>query len=129
MNKKKIIIAVAMVLVAALLVGVYFATRPKSTEGQKTLTLVIVHKDGSTRTEKFTTEAEFLGTFLEEEELITGAEGPYGMYIKAVEGEKAVYEEDNAYWAVFVGEEYASLGVDETPIVDGETYKLIYTPA
>ena len=118
-----------MVLVVAALVGVYFATRPQVTAGEKSFTLVITHKDGSTKTEKFTTEAEYLGPFLEEKQLIKGEEGPYGIFIKEVEGEKAVYEEDNAYWAFYVGDEYASLGIDKTPIEDGATYKLIYTPA
>ena len=129
MDKKKLGIIIAAVLLVAVLVGVYFATRPQATEGQKTFTLVITHKDGSTKEQTFTTDAEFLGPFLEEKKLITGEEGPYGIFIKAVEGEKAVYEEDNAYWAFYVGEEYASLGIDKTPIEDGVTYKLVYTPA
>ena len=129
MNKKKLGIILAMVLVVAALVGVYFATRPQATEGEKSFTLVITHKDGSTKTEKFTTDAEFLGPFLEQKKLIVGEEGPYGIFIKEVEGEKAVYEEDNAYWAFYVDDEYASLGFDQTPIADGAVYKLVYTPA
>ena len=46
-----------------------------------------------------------------------------------VDGEKAVYEEDNAYWAFYEGDAYAQLGIDLTPIADGAVYKLIYTPA
>ena len=49
--------------------------------------------------------------------------------IKEVDGEKAVYEEDNAYWGFFVGEEYAQLGIDQTPAEDGAVYKLEYTRA
>ena len=129
MDKKKLGILIAAVLLVAVLVGVYFATRPQVTQGEKTFTLVITHKDGSTKMETFTTDAEKLGPFLEEKEIIKGEEGPYGIFIKEVEGEKAVYEEDNAYWAFYVGEEYASLGIDQTPIEDGVTYKLVYTPA
>ena len=51
------------------------------------------------------------------------------MYISHVDGERAVYEEDGAYWALYVGEEYATNGVELTPIEDGATYKLVYTPA
>lgn len=129
MNKKKLLIVIALAVLVAVLVGVYFATRPQVTEGQKTFTLVITHKDGTTKEQTFSTDAEFLGAFLEDKGIITGAEGPYGMYIKAVEGEKAVYEEDNAYWAFYEGENYANLGVDQTPIADGAVYKLVYTPA
>jgi len=129
MNKKTLGIIIAMVLLVAVLAGVYFATRPQATEGQKTFTLVITHKDGSTKEQTFTTDASHLGPFLEEKKLIKGEEGPYGIFIKEVEGEKAVYEEDNAYWAFYVGDAYASLGIDKTPIEDGKTYKLVYTPA
>ena len=129
MNKKTIGMIIAMVLLVAVLAGVYFATRPQATEGQKTFILVITHKDGTTKEQTFTTDAEYLGLFLEEKQIITGEEGPYGMYIKAVDGEKAVYEEDNAYWAFYEGEEYANSGIDQTPIADGAVYKLVYTPA
>ena len=57
MNKKTLGIIIAMVLLVAVLAGVYFATRPQATEGQKTFTLVITHKDGSTKEQTFTTEA------------------------------------------------------------------------
>lgn len=129
MNKKTLGIIIAMVLLVAVLAGVYFATRPQVTEGQKTFTLMITHKDGTTKEQTFKTDAEYLGPFLEEKKIITGEEGPYGIFIKAVEGENAVYEVDNAYWAFYVGEEYASLGIDKTPIEDGKVYKLVYTPA
>ena len=31
------------------------------------------------------------------------------------------------YWAFYVGDEYASLGVDQTPIADGDSFSLVYT--
>ena len=47
--------------------------------------------------------------------------------IKVVDGEKAVFEEYNAYWVFYVDGQYASLGIDQTPIEEGKTYKLEYT--
>ena len=58
-----------------------------------------------------------------------GNDGPYGLEITEVDGEKAVYTEDGAYWAVYVGEEYALSGIDTTPITEGGVYKLVYTLA
>ena len=49
------------------------------------------------------------------------------MMINSVDGEKAVYEDDGAYWALFVGEEYAMQGIDLTPVNDGDTFRLEYT--
>ena len=42
-NKKTILALVALVLVVGVFAGVWFATRPQSTEGRKTFTLCIVH--------------------------------------------------------------------------------------
>lgn len=128
MNKKKIIAIVAAVLVIALLAGCSLI-RPEAQEGMKSFTLTIVHADGASKDMALKSDAEYLGEFLQDEGIITGEEGAYGLYIKEVDGEKAVYEEDNAYWAFYVGEEYATLGIDLTPITDGAVYKLVYTPA
>ena len=129
MNKKTVISVVVLILVVALLGVAYFLFRPGGTLGPKAFTLEIVHKDGQTKTLEVTASEEFLGEYLIKEGIIEGAEGPYGMYIAKVEGEKAVYEEDNAYWAFYVDGEYASLGVDQTPIENGKVYKLQYEAA
>ena len=98
-------------------------------EAMKSFTLTIVHADGTSKEMNLKSDAEYLGAYLQEEGIIKGEEGQYGLYIKEVDGEKAVYEEDNAYWAFYEGEEYANLGIDLTPITDGAVYKLVYTPA
>ena len=127
MNKKTLVIAIVVALVAALLVGVYFLTRPETSEGQKSFTLEIVHADGTTKKQSMKSDAEYLGAYLQEEGIISGEMGQYGLYIKVVDGEKAVYEEDNAYWGFYVDGEYATLGIDQTPIEEGKVYKLEYT--
>ena len=129
MNKKTVVSLIVLVVVVALIATAYFMFRPGGTLGPKAFTLEIVHADGQTKTLEITASEEFLGEYLINEGIIEGAEGPYGMYIAKVEGEKAVYEEDNAYWAFYVDGEYASLGVDQTPIENGKIYKLQYEAA
>lgn len=102
---------------------------PQKEEGQATFTVIVVHKDGTEKTFTYTTEEEFVGPVLVADGLIEGSDGPYGLEISKVDGEKAVYTEDNAYWAVYEGEEYAMQGIDTTPVVDGRVYKLVYTDA
>lgn len=127
MNKKTLILVIALALVVAALAAVYFVTRPQATEGMKSFTVEIVHKDGTTKTEKLKSDAEFLGEVLEEKSLIEYENGPYGKFILKADGEKAVFEEDGAYWGFFIGKEYAMLGVDQTPIEEGKVYRLVYT--
>ena len=98
-------------------------------EGTKTFTVTVVHKDGTSKNFTYTTTELYVGAVLAAEGLIEGNNGPYGLEITKVDGEKAVYTEDGAYWAVYEGEEYAMQGIDQTPIVDGAVYKLVYTGA
>ena len=126
-NKKLVIAVVALVAVVAILMGVYFATRPATSQGAKEITVTVVHKDGSEKVFTYRTDEEFLGPVILGEGLVVGEQGPYGLRISAVDGETAVYETDGAYWALFVGEEYAMSGADTTAIADGDVFKLVYT--
>ena len=126
-NKKMIILAGAVVLVMALLMGLYVATRPETAQGAKAFTVTVVHGDGSEKTFSYNTDQEFLGDVLVAEGLIAGEMGPYGMMISTVDGEDAIWEESGAYWALYVGEEYGTTGVDTTPVYDGSVFKLVYT--
>ena len=126
-NKKIILAAVVIVAVIALFLGVWFATRPDTTEGAKTITVEVVHSDETSKTFTYHTDAEYLGEVLLDEGLIQGEQGDYGLYILEVDGEQAIYEEDGAYWALFQGDEYAMLGADQTVINDGDQFSLVYT--
>ena len=126
-NKKMIIAVVALVAVIAILAGVYMATRPEAVEGGKNITVTVVHGDGSEKVFEYATDAAFLGDVIVAEGLVNGENGPYGLYFDTVDGETAVWETDQAYWSILIGEEYATTGADGIAIVDGGAYKLVYT--
>jgi hypothetical protein len=126
-NKKLILVAVALVTAVAVMLGVYFATRPETSQGAKTITVTVVHKDGTEKVFEYNTDEEYLGPVLLDEALVVGENGPYGLMISAVDGEVADWNVDQGYWALFVGEEYAVTGADTTPINDGDSFKLVYT--
>lgn len=73
------------------------------------------------------TDKDILGEALLEHELISGEEGPYGLYIKRVNGILADYDVDHSYWAFYKNGEYMLTGVDTTPISGGEHFELVYT--
>jgi len=126
-NTRIIIAVVAVMVVIALFVGVYLATRPETSQGAKTFTVEVVHSDGKTKTFTYHTDEEYLGPVLLAEGLIAGEPGPYGLTLLTVDGEDAIWEESGAYWALYVGAEYATTGVDTTPVNDGDAFKLEYT--
>lgn len=80
-------------------------------------------------TVKFTlhTDKKILGEVLTESGIVEGEEGPYGLYIRKVNGISAVFEEDSAYWSLSVNGEAAATGADGIEIEDGMTYELTYT--
>lgn len=126
-NKKMIVAVVAIVAVIAVMAGIYFATRPETSEGAKTITITVVHKDGTEKPFTCHTDEEYLGPVLLGEKIVEGENGPYGLMISAADGEVADYNVDGGWWQIFVGDQSATLGADSIPVHDGDTFKLVYT--
>ena len=126
-NKKPILAAVALALVIAAMLGIYFATRPATSQGSKTITVTVVHADGAEKKVTIRTDAEYLAEALLAENLVIGEDSQYGLNIHTVDGEKASWEANQSYWALFIGEDYATTGVSQTPVNDGDSFKLVYT--
>ena len=82
----------------------------------------VVDKAGVETKFEIHTDKTVVGDALLELGLIQGENGPYGLYVKKVNGITADYEEDGTYWAFYVGDEYGLTGVDLTTIVAGGTY-------
>jgi len=73
------------------------------------------------------TDKTILGDALLDNKLVEGEEGPYGLYIKKVNGMLADYDVDQTYWAFNKGGEAMMTGVDGQTIADGEAYELVRT--
>ena len=127
MKNKKLIALIAIVLVAALMAGVYVMTRPQAQEGSKNVTIVIVYQDGTEKKLEYATEHEYLSQLLLEKELVTGYESQeYGFTIEGVDGIVLDWSKDNAYWALYEGDAYATTSAAGIVLVDGGVYKLVY---
>lgn len=87
-------------------------------------TVIVTDVEGKQTTFEYTTDKTIVGEVLLEEGLIEGEEGPYGLYIKTVNGTTLDYEKDGKYWAFYENGEYALTGVDMTEIIPGATYEL-----
>lgn len=95
-------------------------------EGEKTVK-VVVEAENKKVTFTIATDQEMLGDALLENELITGENSEYGLYIKSVNGIKADYDKDKAYWGFYKDGEYMMTGVDTTAFAEGDQYELVYT--
>ena len=126
-NKKIVIAVIAFVAVVAIMAGLWVVTREEAVAGNKSITVTVVHADGTSKDFNYKTDAEYLGEVIVSEGLVEGQDGPYGLEISAVDGEAASWEANQSYWALFIGEEYATTGADGIVLTDGGMYKLVYT--
>lgn len=126
-NKKLVLAVIALIAVVGLMAGVFAVTRPETVAGGKTVTVTVIHGDGSEKTFTYSTDVEYLGQVIVDEGLVNGEEGPYGLYFDTVDGETASWEENQSYWSILIGEEYATTGADGIVLTDGGLYKLVYT--
>ena len=93
-------------------------------EGETKFTITVVDKEGTEASFEIHTDKEMVGEALQECGLLEGEEGPYGLYVKTVNGITADYDVDQTYWAFYINGEYAMTGVDVTEITEGDAYSL-----
>ena len=94
--------------------------------GEKTVQVEVTAEDRSV-TFTVNTDKDILGDALLEHGLIAGEEGPYGLYIKVVNGITADYDINQSYWSLCKNGEYMTVGADGAEITNGEHYEFIYT--
>ncbi len=91
-------------------------------QGNVQFSFVVVDKNGNKTEFTVKTEKKTVGEALQDAGLIEGENGPYGLYVKKVNGILADFNVDGTYWAFYVNDQYATSGVDKTEIKAGETY-------
>lgn len=92
--------------------------------GETEFPLIIADQDGTEIRITVRTDKTVVGEALQELGLLEGEEGPYGLYVKTVNGIRADYDKDKVYWAFYINGDYAMSGVDVTEICAGDEYAL-----
>ena len=127
MNKKTRNLIVVIAVLLALLLAIYFIVVAPNA-GKKAITLE-VEIDGKTSTYSLKTDGEYVIDALNELNGKDGfsfdaEDGAYGKFVNEVNGRKA---DDGAheYYALYINGNYASFGVSEQVIGDGDVIKLV----
>lgn len=130
-NKKVVIGIIALVVLIAALAGVYFAFSAKPVEGSKAITIEVVNGAQESTVYDVQTDAEYLRQAMEEADGLTfsGTESEFGLMVDTVNGERADYTLDGAYWSFSVNGEYCNYGIDSQPVLDGDAFAITYTLA
>jgi hypothetical protein len=97
----------------------------------KNISIEVVMADETSTVYEVSTDGDYLIDAMNAAEGLTfeGEEGIYGLSISTVNGVRADYTLDGAYWAFYVGGEYCNYGVSEQPIEDGDRFSIVYTVA
>ena len=90
-------------------------------EGEITFTLAI-EAEGKTVVLTVSTNESVLGNALYNYSLINDPS-----FFDTANGMKASWDEDQAWWAFYVGDTMASYGVSDEVVSRGNSYKLVYT--
>lgn len=96
---------------------------PQTSDGEKNISITVVHGDKTEKTFTYQTDAEYLGEVLREEKLVTGDNGDYGLFITEADGETAD-ESLQQWWCLTRDGESVNTSADQTPIHDNDRFEL-----
>ena len=130
-NKKTLYWAIGIVLAALVMFGLYKAFSPKTSTGSKAVTVEVVDAKGDIKAYGKKTDAQYLKGLMDELKETTdftyeGTTSEFGLYITSINGTEANYDDDGAYWAIYVNGEYGQYGADQQPVNDGDTFRFAY---
>lgn len=125
--KKMLSVLLCMVLIAAMALSLAACgskEEPVAASGSISYTVITVDLEGKETKFEITTDKKTVGEELLAQGIIAGDQGDYGLYVKTVNGITLDWDKDAKYWAFYIGEEYATTGVDMTDAEAGVTYIL-----
>ena len=90
-------------------------------DGTKTV-IFTVEAEGQKITITLKTDAATLGEAMYENELVEDAS-----FFSVLNGMEASWGKDMAYWGFYQGEDLMMHGIGDEPIIDGASYRFVYT--
>lgn len=121
--------------IVCILIVVAVKSSPSGSSDKKQVTLEVYEEDG-TKSADYTEETseEMLSGYMDQ--LVSegsfsyeASQSSYGLYLESVNGEKADYDSDGAYWAIYVNGEYGQYSIDQQPLANGDVIELHYEKA
>lgn len=125
-NMKKRILFVLLICLFTVALSLFVACGDGLQNGEKEVTLTVVHKNGEEKVFVIESDEEFLGDALVAEGLVSGEEGAYGLFVTMVDGETAD-SSNQEWWCLTKGGETVMTGVDSTPFEDGDVFEFTLT--
>lgn len=125
-NQKKLFAGLGvLILLIGILLTVYFVNKPATTSGSKAITVEVVTSDDS-KTFNYTTDSEYLADVLLDEQLVSGSESEYGLFITTVNAITA-NDANQEWWCITKDGQMLETGASDTPINDGDKFEITLT--
>jgi len=97
-------------------------------QGSTSFRFEVTNDEGALYVWNVSTDETTVGAALLGVGLIDGDDSEWGMMVTHVNGLRADFNEDDAWWAFYIDGEMAMAGVDATDIEEGVTYAFVFTP-
>ena len=129
MKNKKLILGMGIVLAVliAIFATVFALSRNDTQQGAKEISVTVVFADKSEKVYEIHTDAEFLADALLEEKIIEEKLSD-GLYT-VIAGERADYNLDKSWWCLTKSGEMVNVGINDTPLTDGDSFEITNTPS
>ena len=126
-NNKKAMWWIIGLVAAAVIIGIiYFAVRPQTQTGSKSITVQVVVPGEDEKTFEYTTDEDYLGGLHRDNGLISGSAGSAGFYVTTVDGVTAD-DSKQQWWKISQNGTDSTTGVDDMTITNGDTYTFTLT--
>jgi len=112
-----------LVVVILAMLFTYLQFKPVTTKGAKKIVVEVIIPDQKSKEFTLHTDSEYLGKPLEEEKIIKGTKGDFGLFIQEVDGHKAS-DSKKEWWCVTKDGAEVNTGIDSTPIKNGDHFEL-----
>lgn len=122
--------ACAALAVLVLLLVIYTVSKPVPMAGTKNISIDVIYEDGKTDHYQVSTDAHYLLGAVDRIPELTvdgSVTEQYGLMVTMVNGTRADFQKDGAYWSILLDGEPCNYGITNQPIKNGEHYVFQYT--
>lgn len=126
-NVKKIVLGCIFLVIAIFAMYLlYNQFKPAAVKGSKKIVAEVITSDGTSKSYDIQTDAEYLREALEQNNLISGSESDFGLFVTTVDGITAD-DSKQEWWCFTLNGATINTSVDSTPVKDGDHFEITLT--
>jgi hypothetical protein len=126
---KTVLLIIGLIALIAAFAAIYHFAVPKVVGGSKRITIEVINDKKEISTYTVKTNANYLQGAMDETEGLSysGSKSQYGLTLETINGLTANFNTSNTVWSIYINGEYATFGISEQPIYDGDVIRFEYS--